>query len=183
MHLRVYLLHVPIYICLYTCMYMTSGKSSQGSQQRTDNTRSATTRLQNWSLVLLKYKQLYNWCSLHSTIILQNKDITKNWVNSTLHTHRESQSDVIFYLGKGLRKCHKICIKKTEILRSKQLHVELTCIFQSDTPPFTQPLHQFVYKSQRQKWLQAAENKMCHRLNIKLYLKTNLFNIIFQRFV
>lgn len=70
MHLRLYLLHVPIYISLYTCMHMTNGKSSQGSQQRTYNTQFATTRLQIWSSSLLKYEQLYNRCSLHSTIIM-----------------------------------------------------------------------------------------------------------------
>lgn len=41
MHLRLYLLHVPIYISLYTCMHMTNGKSSQGSQQRTYDTQFA----------------------------------------------------------------------------------------------------------------------------------------------
>lgn len=61
-------------------MHMTNGKSSQGSQQRTYDTQFATTRLQIWSSFLLKYEQLYNRCSLHSTLILQHKDITNKLI-------------------------------------------------------------------------------------------------------
>lgn len=117
----------------------------------------------------------------HSTTQRYHKKLSEQYSPYTSRiTKWRHPLSIKMVLGKWLCKCHKICIKKTEILRSKQLHVELTCIFQSDTPPFTQPLHQFVYKSQRQKWLQAAENKMCHRLNIKLYLRQIYLTLFFN---
>lgn len=66
-----------MYISLYTCMHMTNGKSLL---QRTYDTQFATTRLQIWSSSLLKYEQLYNRCSLHSTILLQHKDTTNKLI-------------------------------------------------------------------------------------------------------